>query len=162
MPPEKPFIHASEDFTIWLRYGLVLQYYHRNVFIPVFLFPLFLFIPSLQGEESTFEKNQTLRELFFLTSDNFWRSFCFVSLPLTCNNCFFLLSILEIVRDFFQFLQTATSDSIHFPSGSERCGKKKQKKRGIFHKHFFLQVFSTYLYYAYLLSCIFERKENLW
>ena len=138
MPPEKPFIHASEDFTIWLRYGLVLQYYHRNVFIPVFLFPLFLFIPSLQGEESTFEKIQTLRELFFLTSDNFWRSFCFVSLPLTCNNCFFLLSILEIVGDFCRFSQSATSDFFRYlflpvQSAVGTGGKKKV----FFHTFFF-------------------------
>ena len=32
---------ASEDFKIWLTYGLLPQYFNRNVFIPVFYSFLF-------------------------------------------------------------------------------------------------------------------------
>ena len=154
-----------------LQFGLDMGL-SSNIIIGTFLY-LFFCSPFLvysifARRRKYFWKDSNIKGTFFSNKWQFLEKFLFcipsLAWPLTCNNCFFLLSILEIVGDFCRFSQSGTSDFFRYlflPVQSAVGTGYRWKKKAFFHT-FFFQVFSTYLYYAYLLSCIFERKENLW
>ena len=132
-----------------------------GTFLYLFFVPSFFVYSIFARRRKYFWKDSNIKGTFFSNKWQFLEKFlfCIPSLDLQqlffpveySGNCWRLLPVFSIGN--LGFL------SILVPSGPERC-RYRWKKKGFF-SYIFFQVFSTYLYYAYLLSCIFERKENL-
>ena len=133
-----------------------------GTFLYLFFVPSFFVYSIFARRRKYFWKDSNIKGTFFSNKWQFLEKFLFcipsLAWPLTCNNCFFLLSILEIVGDFCRFSQSATSDFFRYlflpvQSAVGTGGKKKV----FFHTFFF--KFSVRIY-TMLIFCLASSKEK--